>query len=119
MENYPLIQVNDRSLSVEFSANVKLSTTHPLDMALDFDEAGEVVGIEILNLVFEAGKNCLGIIGQTVRADGYGLKYSYDEDSDSFYLRLKAGLSFDQKAVHGSMCRDVRGQIVAFSATWL
>jgi uncharacterized protein YuzE len=118
MEDYPQVREEDGSLSVEFAPVVKRSTGQPLKMVLDFGQFGEVVGIEVLNLIFEAGKNSLGIIGQSVRTDGDGMRYSYDEDSDSFYLRLKAGKSVDQKALQGSMFLDDAGQILGFSAEW-
>jgi len=87
-------------------------------MILDFGEQGGVVGIEILDWALSTGKNSLTVIAQTVPTNGDGLRYSYDAESDSFYLRLKAGRSLDQKAIHGFMCCDDRGQVVALSAEW-
>jgi len=118
MVGYPRISKKDRSLVVEFVPGEKQRSERSLKMVLDFGEFGEIVGIEVINLVLQAGKNCLGIINQSVRTDGGELKCSYDEEADSFYLRLKAGRSIDQKAVQGSMVLDNNGHILALNAEW-
>ncbi len=106
------------SLFVEFAHVAKQSAGQPLKMVLDFGQGGEVLGVEIINLALKAGRNSLRTIDESVRTQGSGLRYSYDEDSDSFYLRLKAGKSADQKAVEGVMFRDDEGRIIALNAEW-
>jgi uncharacterized protein YuzE len=84
-------------------------------MVLDLDQSGDVIGVEILNLIFHAGKNSLKAINRCVPTEGDGLRYAYDEDSDSFYLRLRPGKSADQKAIQGLLSLDNDGQISSLS----
>jgi uncharacterized protein YuzE len=118
MKDYPHIGEEEGSVVVEFAPSVEQSNSRPLDMVLDFGQSGEVMGIEIINLVFEAGKDCLRTINGSVPTKSEGLRYAYDEDSDSFYLRLRPGRSFNQKSVKGSMFLDTDGRITGLSAKW-
>lgn len=118
MEDFPRVTQTTKSFFVEFGPHASTATGRPLGMVLDFDRHNALVGIEILNLTFEAGGKSLDIISRSVRTDGDGLRYSYDADSDSFYLRFKTERSADQKAVQGLMLCDGDGQIVALRADW-
>jgi uncharacterized protein YuzE len=119
VESYPQIREDDRSLIVEFAPDVNRSEERRLRMIVDLSPLGKVVGVEIINAVLKAGKNGLKLIEQSVPADGNGVKYSYDADSDSFYLRLTGDRSVDQKAVDGFVLLDDRGRILALGAEWL
>lgn len=118
MNSYPNIAATMNSLSVEFAPHPGHVKNLPLQMVLDYGESGEVIGVEILNLAFEAGKNCLGIISSIVPIQEDGLKFSYDEECDAFYLRLKVGKSLRQKVVQGNTCLDADGRIVRLNAEW-
>jgi len=112
------IHEEDGSIFVEFAPDAERVGGRSIRMVLDFNSTGEVIGIEIINLVFKAGKKSLDIINQFVPIKGELPRYSYDQDSDSFYLRLKADRSLDQKALDGSMFLDREGRINALSAKW-
>ena len=112
MENYPRVCEEAGSLSVEFAPDGRMSRRVPLTMVIDLGQDGDVLGIEILDLVSQTGKESLGIIRQAVRTDGGGLRYAYDDDSESFYLQLRAGRSVDQKALEGFAFLDDLGQIL-------
>ncbi len=118
MEEYPRLHEEDASLVVQFTSGMEESTPHPLRVVLDFGQSGEVVGIEIINLAFELGKNCLGAVSESVPKNGEGMRYGYDEESDCFYLRLRTGRSLNQKAVDGAVFLDSRGEMVALNANW-
>lgn len=79
---------------------------------------GDVLGVEIMNLTFEAGEQALGLISQVVPTGGDGTRYGYDDESDSFYLRLQSGDSLDQKSVDGLAICDKEGRITSLSAEW-
>jgi uncharacterized protein YuzE len=115
---YPQIDRESQSFSVRFTAEAGDVGGKPIEMVLDFDQFGEVIGIEILDLMFNAGKGCLLGIAQCVPTEGDGVRYSYDEDSDSFYLRVTAGNSLDQKTVDGQLSLDAEGRITAMRAKW-
>lgn len=87
-------------------------------MVLDYGESGQVIGVEIINLVFEVGKNCLELISGVVPTEGDNLKFSYDEDCDAFYLRLEPGRSLHQEVMQGTVCLDTEARIVSLSAQW-
>ena len=87
-------------------------------MVLDFDQFWEVIGIEIIDLLFNAGKNCLQAITQCIPTEGESVRCSYDDDSDAFYLRLSTGNSRHQKTVDGQVSLDAEGRIIGLSAEW-
>jgi len=88
------------------------------EMVLDLDDAGKIIGIEILNLLFYAGEHGLDLIKHVLRTKGEELRYSYDEDSDSFYLRLRSGRSIEQNPIQGALIFNDKRQIVSLSAQW-
>ena len=79
---------------------------------LDFDQFGEVVGIEILNLKDQAGNRCLGKLEKVLMSSVRGLRYSYYDDTDSFYLYLSEEDCPDQRAVDGVLILNNKGEIV-------
>jgi uncharacterized protein YuzE len=115
---FPQINRESLSFSARFAAEAGDVGDKPIEMVLDFNQFGEVIGIEILDLAFNAGKGCMLRIAQCVPTEGDGVRYSYDEDSDSFYLRVTAGNSLDQKTVDGQLSFDAEGRITAMSAKW-
>lgn len=118
METYPQVHQSDKSLSVVFAQSTTYSVGRHIEIILDFCQYGRVLGVEILNLNFKAGKNSLGMISHSVQTEGDGLRYAYDDDSDSFYLQLEKGRSIDQKALHGNLFLDDLGQIICLKAEW-
>ena len=118
METYPKMCRQQGELIVEFAPSSQESCGQSLRMVLDLDRFGELLGIEIINLLLKAGGDCLGIIRQIVRADGESMRYSHDEESDCFYLRLAVGESVDQKAIDGSVFLDQYGRITRLSVQW-
>src|SRR5271163_1993901 len=118
MKDYPHVREDAGSVAVEFAPGGEHSNPRPLEVVLDFGQRGEVVGIEILNLVFEAAKACLGISSGSVPTESEGLRYAYDEGCDAFRLQLRGGRSFHQKTVIGSMLLDAGGRITGLSAKW-
>jgi hypothetical protein len=118
MGDYPLVRVKENSLRVSFAPNAKGSSPRPLDMVLDFGQWGDVTGIEVINLLFQMGKNCLGIVAERVPTEGEPLRYAYDEACDCFYLHLRTGRSFDQKTVQGLALLDEDGRITELGVEW-
>ncbi len=115
---YPHVCQEEGSLKVEFGPEMPGANRQPLWMVLDFGSSGEVVGVEVIKLVFDTGKRALEIVSQTVPTAGDGPRYAYDEESDCFALHLKPGPSLDQKGVDGSAVCDEKGRITALNATW-
>jgi len=116
--NYPYMHEEEKSLRVEFAPEPRQAKRKSLRMVLDFGSFGDVLGIEIMNLMLEAGKPALDLISQVVATTGYETRYSYDDESDSFYLRVHAGKSLNQKSVDGLAICDEDGRITELSAAW-
>lgn len=111
--SYPRVYQKEGSLKVEFGPESREAKRQPLRMVLDFGAFGDIVGIEILNLMMKVGKRALETISQVVSTTGEEVRYAYDEESDSFSLCLKPGRSLDQKSVDGSATCDDEGRITA------
>lgn len=118
METYPRMREKADSLIVEFAPGMEESSRQPIRMVLDFDQWSEVTGIEILHLVFDLGENCLDAVRNSVPTEREGIRYAYDDASDAFYLKLRAGKSWDQEAADGCVFLDNRGAIIALRVDW-
>lgn len=118
MTDFPRIVETDHSLTAEFAPNPKPASYQPLEMVLDFGESGALSGVEIINLICEVGKNCLGLVSTVVPTEGDALKYSYDDDCDAFYLHLRVGRSLHQKVIQGAAGLDADGRIASLNAQW-
>jgi hypothetical protein len=112
---YPRVSQNATSLTVEFAPGARGIKRGVLRMVLDCGLCGEVLGIEIISLLGQAGKSALGAIRRSVPTAGEGVTYSYDEECDCFYLSLSPGRSVKQRTVDGSACYDAEGQITALT----
>jgi len=88
-------------------------------VVVDIGRAGEVVGLEILNLSSYVGTSALDLLaeGRTHSIDER-LSYSYDSECDAFYLRLRMADAPTQKAVQGVLELDINSRIVGIRAHW-
>ena len=103
----------DNEFLVEFSDLLEIEKEISSEFVLDYDQFQNVIGIEILNLELHAGKECLEIVERCIRSTGEPYRYSYDRETDSFYLKLSRERSFDQKAMDGIIAVDRKEQVVA------
>jgi uncharacterized protein YuzE len=117
-DGWPKSREGYGSIVVRF-ASITAPNVIPIEMELDFDDSGAVVGIEIINLLFTAREKSLELIKTLVPIQGNEFRYSYDSESDSFYLHLKPGRSCNQKSVGGSLFLDGDNRIICLSAEWL
>ena len=115
---YPRVCQEEGSLRIEFAPESSGAKRKVLRMVLDFGSSGEILGVEIISLLFNAGKSALEVISQVVPTTGDGLRYGYDEECDCFSLSLKAGYSPNQESVDGSATCDAEGRIIGLSAEW-
>lgn len=110
MTEFPKVAREPGAIEVLLDDSEKSTSELPIEFVLDIDKFGEVIGIEIMDLVADAGEGCLQLIQNS------SATFSYDEDVDAFYLRLEAGASLDQKVVEGKILLDERGQVIGFRA---
>lgn len=115
---YPCVQQKKELLIVEFGPELHEVKRRSLRMVVDLGSHGDVLGIEIINLILTVGKHALEVVTQVVPNAGTEIWYGYDEESDSFYLGLKSGDSRIQKSVDGSVICDEVGRIIALNANW-
>jgi uncharacterized protein YuzE len=113
MSLYPNIVREDEKLDVVFSSSDVSRPEITVRCVLDFDQFGDVLGIEILNLKDQAGSRCLDVVEEVLKGPVTDLRYSYDDEVDAFYLRMSEGQSVDQKAVDGVLVLNDKGQIAS------
>ena len=118
MDIYPQAYETDRSIVVKFTSDLEQRKSFPVRMTLDFDSYGEIVGIEIINLVVQIGSKALQLLNRILPTARGRLHVAYDEESDSFYLRLRDCNSVDQKTVHGHVFLDDDDHIIGLHADW-
>jgi len=117
MSTYPWFDARHHAFVAEFGPGVKWSDCQRVHMVRDLGEDSAAIGVEILNMASQLGTNCLRLVEQACVGSHEG-RYSYDEESDSFYLRLGAGRSIDQKSVDGCVVQDDDGRILGIRAEW-
>ena len=114
MSTYPHVQWENGQLEVAISSDVAPKSVI-VRVVLDFDRFGDIVGIEILNLKDQVGNRCLRKIEEVLESPVHGLRYSYYDDTDSFYLYLSEAEDCPiQKAVDGELVLNDTGQSVGF-----
>ncbi len=113
MSLYPNIVREDEKLDVVFSSPDVSRPEITVRCVLDFDQFGDVLGVEILNLKDQAGSSCLDVVEEVLKGSVTALRYSYDDEVDAFYLRMSEGQSVDQKAVDGVLVLNDKGQIAS------
>ena len=118
MNDFPKVLKDSRSFRIEFSPSIVTSKEKLIEMVLDFDQFGEIIGVEIINLLLHVGENGLGIISNVIPNDGTGIRYSYDRECDSFYLKIKSDRSVDQIEVEGLALLDKDGQIFCLNVVF-
>lgn len=114
INNYPAIVRDGEHIEIIIFPYSDNNNRLNIEFILDLNQFGDVTGIEIIDLKSEAGKFCLNSIKKTISTTGDNIKYSYDEDCDSFYLQLSNELSADQKAVEGLLVLNDDGEIIGF-----
>jgi uncharacterized protein YuzE len=117
MKGSPSVLRNNKSIEIAVfpyaTSNICL---HDIDFILDFNPFNEIIGIEIINIKEELGLHCLELFEKMNFWDN-AITYSYDGDTDSFYLRITDERSIDQKVVNGEILLNDKRQIVAMKAS--
>ena len=92
----------------------------PLPLVLDFSDAADLIGIEALNLLSTIGgaENSLGAMARAVPRIGDGLRYSYDDESDAFYLQIKRAKSRAQRTATGAAVLDASRTLIGIEVCW-
>lgn len=105
-------------IKIFFSKMEKVSQHLVVPMVIDLDEEGNLLGIEIINLVYEMGNECLNeikkVLPERERCCETGINFTYDKEADGFYLFLKKGKSVTQCSIRGKVYLNSKGSIIGF-----
>ncbi|PIE01343.1 MAG: hypothetical protein CSA81_12230 [Acidobacteria bacterium] len=112
---YPKISINSNELQIYVCEKTVCFTEKDVEFVIDFNGYGDVVGLEILNLRLETGASFLNKIRDSFDRTTKSISYSYDKESDSFYLKLAEDASSAQRAVDGLLLLNSTGEIIGFS----
>lgn len=112
-DKYPLVHKEYRTLEIILKDYEKAKRrTIQTTFALDFNSENEVIGVEIINLRNIAGPNALAGYDWDSEKSNKGIRVSYDEDADAFYVSLSNDRSFKQGVVDGTLVLDSEGCVI-------
>ena len=110
---FPRTRLSRDAVEVELREAAGDLRSVDLSVVLDFNAGGEVTGLEIINLKYEVGEGCLRYFREYVPTTGPGLRYSYDDECDAFYLQLSDEPSTVQRAAIGRASADDAGGVLS------
>ncbi len=110
------IKISKNDLNVQFEPELMEIRTIPIEMILDFDEFGKILGLEIISLKAVLGDVDLQSVINKKKIDSPDFHCSYDEECDCFSLQLSKGRSINQKEVDGTVSLDSHNRVVALNA---
>lgn len=113
-----MVRINDDSFEVCFApVQVDKQRCIEIELVLDFNEKDEVIGIEIINLVYCIKKQYQSnsfLFNKIFSKIEQNIYFSYDQDADAFYLSLSdTDLSVDQRVVDGILIFDEEMHLVS------
>lgn len=102
-----LIHKNNDKFIIELSPLLEGEhETKNIEFILDLDMYGNIIGVEIIDIKIHAGPNVLK------ECDSTHINFSYDNDSDVFYLKLSEGRSTDQMSIVGQLILNQNGSLI-------
>jgi len=126
-EAYPWFSRENNKLIVALrQSNEPLRKFISIRLVLDFNGFGDVMGFEIINLKYFAGTKILNNLDFESLTSS-GMKCSYNEETDVFYLRLpddplyvlvSSGNVLDQRSVDGKLFLDSEERLVRIEAEY-
>jgi uncharacterized protein YuzE len=118
-ESFPRSLQEGRTITVELVPDALVGSTKSVKLVLDLDEEGDVIGVEIIDLLLKVGRRGLDVIRGLLPVTGTGMRYGYDAQVDAFALHIgSARRSRDQKSVEGIIFLDANGAITGLQAAW-
>ena len=107
----PTVTVGDGVMTLNLTPTSRASRLD-FDCVIDQTDLGEIVGVEILDLVRQLG----GGRAPCALLAGFP-RWSYDEEIDAFYIHLAAGRAQVQKSGSCTAYVDQEGQLSALEVT--
>lgn len=117
-DNHPEVLEEPDSITVRLRSDSCQVRSVSVPAVIDIGRASEIVGIEILNLFSYVGQSALNLFAESLSGGGETISYSYDADSDAFYLRLRKVDAPRQRAVRGLLALDIEDRVVEIRANW-
>src|SRR5438445_12460928 len=105
-------EVHEEPNSISIAVNSDLSITRsiPVPAVIDIGRSNEVVGIEILDLFTYVDKGALDSMVDVSEPRRDEVAYSYDAESDAFYLRIRSVDAPNQKSAQALLGLDGSGR---------
>jgi len=94
-----------------YPGQIKGTTAASIDCILDLDSFGDIVGVEILNLVHLTRCRLNDSEGKASLGSREDVKWSYDSEADAFYITLRGERSLDQLCSECTLEGDEKGNI--------
>jgi uncharacterized protein YuzE len=96
----PRTHIENESTQIDLRLGVAGSEEIIVRAVVDEGADGELLGVEILNLLDQIGRDALSFW------TGVDRPFSYDEEADAFYVRIRNGRSPHQRSIDARLCRD-------------
>jgi len=98
----PCVEIRGNVLRAALHEGSRFRTAE-FECVLDRDDVGDVVGIEILSFRGQLG------VAPPPAAKGSNIKWSYDDEMDAFYMRIRQGPAPRQQTAMGRASFDKGG----------
>lgn len=102
----PSMSSNGVTISIQFSDSATFRSVE-VDCVIDQTDFGDVIGVEIIGL----HRQLSGGLIDAPRTSG-GVRWSYDNEIDSFYVHVMEGRSQVQTRVTGKVSLDASQRVV-------
>lgn len=81
------VKISENEVEIEFSSEIE-ENFKEIEIILDYSFEDELLGFEVLNLLFQTNKNLLDRLILNEINESQFFNISYDEDADAFYLKF-------------------------------
>jgi hypothetical protein len=111
------IEREDNAVTVRLSGSAIFRTVDAPGV-VDVSRMSDIVGIEILNFLTYVDRFNQGVSDVSPQITGRPITYSFDDASDSFYLRILEVDAPKQISARARLSLDEKNRLVEVSASW-
>ena len=100
---FPKTRIENESTQIDLRLGGVGSDEIVVRAVVDEGADGELLGVEILNLLDQVGRDALSFWTVAARP------FAYDDDADAFYVRIRSGQSAHQSSIDAHLYLDKEG----------